>query len=105
MRPCVWAGSQYEPTWRADAGLHRAARRAKRPTNSGSCEHPPVFTLGLAGEPEHLLTRLDIPVVKIDRGGQITYHGPGQVVVYLLLDLRRARPHGVKDWCTASSRR
>ncbi len=53
------------------------------------CEHPPVFTLGLAGKPEHLLRDIGIPVVKIDRGGQITYHGPGQIVCYLLLDLRR----------------
>src|SRR5476649_3102686 len=56
-------------------------------------EHPPVFTLGLAGDPAHLLNpNSDIPLVKVDRGGQITYHGPGQVVVYLLLDLRR---HGL----------
>lgn len=53
------------------------------------CEHPPVFTQGLSGKPEHLLRDVGIPVVQIDRGGQITYHGPGQVVVYLLLDLRR----------------
>ena len=52
-------------------------------------EHPPVFTLGLAGKPEHVLNAGDIPVVQIDRGGQVTYHGPGQLVVYLLLDLRR----------------
>ncbi|MCF8179130.1 MAG: lipoyl(octanoyl) transferase LipB, partial [Sulfuritalea sp.] len=53
------------------------------------CEHPPVFTQGLSGKPEHLLQDIGIPVVQIDRGGQITYHGPGQVVVYLLIDLRR----------------
>jgi lipoyl(octanoyl) transferase len=53
------------------------------------CEHPPVFTQGLSGKPEHLLRDIGIPVVQIDRGGQITYHGPGQVVAYLLLDLRR----------------
>lgn len=53
------------------------------------CEHPPVFTQGLSGKPEHLLEDIGIPVVRIDRGGQITYHGPGQVVAYLLLDLRR----------------
>ena len=52
-------------------------------------QHPPVYTQGLAGKPEHLLRANDIPVVKIDRGGQITYHGPGQIVAYLLLDLRR----------------
>ena len=53
------------------------------------CEHPPVFTQGLSGKPEHLLRDIGIAVVQIDRGGQITYHGPGQVVAYLLLDLRR----------------
>jgi len=54
-------------------------------------EHPPVYTLGLAGDPAHLLTPSDIPVIKVDRGGQITYHGPGQVVAYLLIDLRRRK--------------
>lgn len=52
-------------------------------------EHPPVFTLGLAADPSHVLDARDIPVVQTDRGGEVTYHGPGQVVVYLLLDLRR----------------
>ena len=54
-------------------------------------EHPPVFTQGLAGKPEHLLIRDDIPVVQIDRGGQITYHGPGQLVVYTLIDFKRRK--------------
>jgi len=52
-------------------------------------QHPPTYTQGQAGKPEHLLNQTDIPVVKIDRGGQITYHGPGQIVAYLLLDLHR----------------
>ena len=52
-------------------------------------EHPPVFTLGLAADPEHVLDAHDIPVVQTDRGGEVTYHGPGQAVIYLLLDLRR----------------
>lgn len=52
-------------------------------------EHPPVFTQGLAGKAEHLLAPGDIPVVQVDRGGQVTYHGPGQLVVYCLLDVRR----------------
>ncbi|MNR82672.1 Octanoyltransferase [compost metagenome] len=52
-------------------------------------EHPPVFTLGLAADPSHVLNAHDIPVVQTDRGGEVTYHGPGQVVIYLLLDLRR----------------
>jgi lipoyl(octanoyl) transferase len=55
-------------------------------------QHPPVYTQGLAGKPEHLLRTSEIPVVKIDRGGQITYHGPGQVIAYILLDLKR---HGI----------
>ncbi|MEJ2609032.1 MAG: lipoyl(octanoyl) transferase LipB [Candidatus Thiodiazotropha sp.] len=54
-------------------------------------EHPPVFTLGQAGKPEHLLNPGEIPVIKSDRGGQVTYHGPGQLIAYLLLDLRRAQ--------------
>lgn len=66
-----------------------AARTAETPDEIWLCEHPPVFTLGLAGKPEHLLRDIGIDVVKIDRGGQITYHGPGQIVCYLLLDLRR----------------
>ena len=62
-------------------------------------EHAPVFTQGQAGKEEHLLNTGDIPVVKVDRGGQVTYHGPGQLVVYLLLDLRR-RKLGVRDLVT-----
>lgn len=66
-----------------------ANRGGDTPDELWLCEHPPVFTQGLSGKPEHLLKDIGIPVVQIDRGGQITYHGPGQVVVYLLLDLRR----------------
>jgi lipoyl(octanoyl) transferase len=54
------------------------------------CEHPPVYTQGLAGKPDHVLAPGDIPVVQTDRGGQVTYHGPGQVVAYPLIDLKRA---------------
>ncbi len=63
-------------------------------------EHEPVFTQGQAGKAEHLLNTGDIPVVQVDRGGQVTYHGPGQLVVYPLLDLRRAKI-GVRDLVTA----
>lgn len=63
-------------------------------------EHPPVFTLGLRGDAAHVLAAGDIPVVHIDRGGQVTYHGPGQVVVYPLLDLRRLRL-GIRDLVVA----
>ena len=67
------------------------ARNADTPDELWIVEHPPVYTLGLAGDPKHLLHATEIPVIKTDRGGQITYHGPGQIVVYLLLDLRRRR--------------
>jgi lipoyl(octanoyl) transferase len=66
-----------------------AARGAATPDEIWITEHPPVYTLGLAGKPEHVLNPQNIPVVPIDRGGQVTYHGPGQVVAYLLIDLRR----------------
>jgi lipoyl(octanoyl) transferase len=68
-----------------------AARTAETPDEIWIVEHPPVFTLGQAGKPEHILEDVGIPIVKIDRGGQITYHGPGQVVIYLLLDLQRLK--------------
>ena len=78
-----------------DATLHRMRdftmeRTAETPDELWQVEHPPTYTLGVAAKPEHL-PRVDngIPVVKTDRGGQITYHGPGQVVIYTLLDLRR----------------
>ncbi|MGF6296170.1 lipoyl(octanoyl) transferase LipB [Paraburkholderia youngii] len=68
------------------------ARTADTPDEIWLVEHPPVFTLGQAGDPAHLLAAdSSIPLVKVDRGGQITYHGPGQVVAYLLLDLRRRK--------------
>ena len=62
-------------------------------------QHPPVFTLGLNADPDHVLAAGDIPVVQVDRGGQVTYHGPGQLVVYVLMDCRRARM-GIKDLVT-----
>ena len=65
-------------------------RDAGTPDECWLVEHPPVFTLGLAGKPEHVLDAGDIPVARCDRGGQVTYHGPGQVVLYTLLDLKRA---------------
>lgn len=79
----------YEPCFDAMRAF-TAARTSETPDQIWLVEHPPVFTLGQAGDPSHLLVPDDaIPVVRIDRGGQITYHGPGQVVAYLLLDLRR----------------
>ena len=80
--------ADYAATWRAMQEF-TARRTADTPDEIWLCEHPPVFTLGLAGKAEHLLQDIGVPLVKIDRGGQITYHGPGQLVAYLLLDLRR----------------
>ncbi len=65
------------------------SRRADTPDQIWIVEHPPVFTLGLAANPAHILDAHDIPVVQTDRGGEVTYHGPGQAVAYLLFDLRR----------------
>lgn len=78
----------YQPVWRAMQDF-TAARNASSPDEMWLLEHPPVFTLGLNSKPEHLLNPGDIPVVQIDRGGQVTYHGPGQLVVYVLLDIAR----------------
>jgi lipoyl(octanoyl) transferase len=81
----------YEPVWR-EMQAFTLARGLQTPDELWTVEHPPVYTLGLAARPEHL-PRVDngVPVVRTDRGGQITYHGPGQVVLYALLDLRRRR--------------
>ena len=79
---------EYQPSWQAMKDF-TAARAADTRDEIWLLQHPPVYTQGLAGKPEHLLRASDIPVVKIDRGGQITYHGPGQIIAYLLLDLRR----------------
>jgi lipoyl(octanoyl) transferase len=68
------------------------ARSADTPDQLWIVEHPPVFTLGLAADRSHVLDAHDIPVLQTDRGGEVTYHGPGQVVIYLLLDLRRKHP-------------
>ena len=85
----------YAPTLQAMRDF-TLRRHAGTPDEVWLLEHPPVFTLGLAGKPEHLIVPTDIPVVNIDRGGQITYHGPGQLVAYLLLDLNR-RPYKVRQ--------
>lgn len=82
--------ADYEPTFQAMKDF-TATRTAETADELWVVEHPPVFTLGQAGKPEHLLFDTGIPLVKIDRGGQITYHGPGQVVVYLLIDLSRRK--------------
>lgn len=84
-----WLGRvDYEPTWRAMQAF-TDVRDATTPDQIWFLEHPPVFTLGMNAAPEHVLAPGDIPLAQIDRGGQVTYHGPGQLVVYPLLDLRR----------------
>ena len=86
---------EYEPTWRA-----MQAFTARRATDTADeiwlLEHPPVYTLGQAGKREHLIAETAVPLIAIDRGGQITYHGPGQAVAYVLVDLRR-RGYGIRE--------
>ena len=78
---------EYEPTWRAMQQFTESREQGST-SEAWVVEHPPVFTQGQAGKPEHLLAVSGIPVVQSDRGGQVTYHGPGQVVIYLLINLR-----------------
>lgn len=85
----------YAPTWQAMRDF-TARRGPETPDELWLLEHPPIFTLGQAGRREHLLADIGVPVLAVDRGGQVTYHGPGQAVVYVLLDLRR-RGYGVKE--------
>ena len=85
----------YVPVWR-DMQAFTAARTEESPDELWIVEHPPVFTMGLNGKAEHLLNPGDIPVINVDRGGQVTYHGPGQLVIYTLLDIQR-RHLGVKE--------
>ncbi|WP_290698072.1 lipoyl(octanoyl) transferase LipB [Amphritea sp.] len=86
---------EYQPTWLTMQNF-TASRDAETVDEIWLLEHHPVFTQGQAGNESHLLTTGDIPVVKVDRGGQVTYHGPGQLVVYLLLNLRRKK-FGVRE--------
>lgn len=86
----------YEPVWRAMQRF-TDARNDETQDEIWLVEHDPVFTLGQAGKPEHVLMPGDIPVIHVDRGGQVTYHGPGQLVAYPLLDLKRLKI-GVRDY-------
>jgi lipoyl(octanoyl) transferase len=98
-----WLGRvPYEPTWRAMQAF-TDARTADTADEIWLLEHDPVYTLGMSGDRAHVLFAGDIPVVQIDRGGQVTYHGPGQLVVYPLIDVRRAGL-GVRDLVTALER-
>jgi len=89
----------YEPVWHAMQEFTNM-RDESTPDEIWFTEHEKVFTLGLNTAPEHLLETGNIPVVQIDRGGQVTYHGPGQLMIYPLIDLRRAHL-GVRDLVTA----
>ncbi len=89
---------EYEPLWRAMQQFTES-RSSLTPDEIWFTEHPPVFTLGLNASREHLLTPGDIPVIQVDRGGQVTYHGPGQLMIYPLIDLKRAGL-GVRDLVT-----
>src|SRR3954468_15445709 len=96
MRSQALGRVAYQPTYEAMQAFTQA-RTPDTPDELWLCEHPPVFTQGLAGKAEHVLAAGDIPVVPTNRGGQVTYHGPGQVVAYPLLDLRR-RGYFVKEY-------
>lgn len=89
----------YEPVWRA-MQAYTERRDEHAADEIWLLQHEPVFTLGRNAKPEHLLNTGDYPVVQIDRGGQVTYHGPGQLVAYLLIDLRR-RKMGVREFVNA----
>jgi lipoyl(octanoyl) transferase len=89
MQVKVLGPVDYLPTYQAMAAFTEG-RSADTPDEMWICEHPPVFTQGLAGKADHVLRPGEIPVVATNRGGQVTYHGPGQVVVYPLIDLQRA---------------
>jgi lipoyl(octanoyl) transferase len=89
----------YEPLWRAMQEFTEK-RGVDTADEIWLTEHPPVFTLGLNASREHLLSPGDIPVVQIDRGGQVTYHGPGQLMIYPLIDLKRSGL-GVRQLVTA----
>ena len=88
----------YLPTIEAMKAFTQA-RGVETPDELWVLEHPPVFTQGIAGKEEHLLAPGEIEVIRTDRGGQVTYHGPGQIVVYVLCDIRRAKL-GVRDLVT-----
>lgn len=88
----VQRGRENYPDSYAAMRAYTDARVAATPDQLWIVEHPPVFTLGLGADPAHVLDAHGIPVVQTDRGGEVTYHGPGQAIVYLLCDLRRAKP-------------
>ena len=99
MKTSFLGREEYVPLWHAMQKF-TDERDASTPDEIWFCEHPPVFTMGLNAAEEHLLAPGDIPVVQIDRGGQVTFHGPGQLMIYPLIDSRRAEI-GVRELVTA----
>ena len=99
MKTSYLGRQDYVPLWHKMQSF-ADERDESTPDEIWFCEHPPVFTLGLNASKEHLLAPGDIPVVQIDRGGQVTFHGPGQLMVYPLIDIRRANI-GVRTLVTA----
>ena len=99
MKTSFLGREDYVPLWHAMQAF-TDERDESTPDEIWFCEHPPVFTMGLNAAEEHLLAPGDIPVVQIDRGGQVTFHGPGQLMVYPLIDIRRANI-GVRKLVTA----
>ena len=99
MKTSFLGRQDYVPLWHAMQNF-TDERDESTPDEIWFCEHPPVFAMGLNASEEHLLAPGDIPVVQIDRGGQVTYHGPGQLMVYPLVDIRRANI-GVRKLVTA----
>lgn len=99
MKTSFLGRQEYVPLWHTMQEF-TDERDDSTPDEIWFCEHPPVFTMGLNASEEHLLAPGDIPVVQIDRGGQVTYHGPGQLMVYPLIDIRRANI-GVRRLVTA----
>ena len=99
MKTIFRGRQEYVPLWR-EMQAFTDARDEKTPDEIWFVEHPPVFTMGLNASEEHLLAPGDIPVVQIDRGGQVTFHGPGQLMIYPLIDIRRSNI-GVRNLVTA----
>ena len=90
---------EYEPVWKKMQAFTEQ-RDANTEDEIWLLQHPPVFTQGLNGKPEHILSSSTIPVIEIDRGGQVTYHGPGQLIVYCLIDLKR-KNFGIRQMVSA----
>ncbi len=99
MKTIFRGRQEYVPLWR-EMQAFTDARDEETPDEIWFVEHPPVFTMGLNASEEHLLAPGDIPVVQIDRGGQVTFHGPGQLMIYPLIDIRRSNI-GVRNLVTA----